>query len=154
MPKSFFGLHELFPAPICANNTGSLINSFFEVVFLFPLLSFTFSGAGINGKSEDLFFPSPFKCFIVTLYWFMVTFHVFIITIFFFCKQPLITIISKSQVYMLAFVIELMFLASNNFSFSSEYISDRLLHSWVILSCTFSFLSCFFFCWFYLTILF
>ena len=36
---SFFSLYELFPAIICANDTGSLVNSLFGVKILIPFPS-------------------------------------------------------------------------------------------------------------------
>ena len=39
---SFFNLHELFPAFICANNTGSLINNLFGINIFNPAAIFFF----------------------------------------------------------------------------------------------------------------
>ena len=39
----FFYLFELFPALICANNIGSLVNNLFGVKIFNPFPSFTFS---------------------------------------------------------------------------------------------------------------
>ena len=40
---SFFNLYELFPAFICTNNAGSLVNNLFEVKIFNPAPSFTSS---------------------------------------------------------------------------------------------------------------
>ena len=47
----FFNLHELFPAFICANNTGSLVNSLFGVKILIPFISFVSSSLSSYGVS-------------------------------------------------------------------------------------------------------
>ena len=50
---SFFNLYELFPAFICANNIGSLINNLFGVKILnsFPSLTYS-SSPSIGGMPE------------------------------------------------------------------------------------------------------
>ena len=51
-----FYLFELFPVFICANNTGSLINSLFEVNIFNPFpyfISSSPSSTGMSDKSTD-----------------------------------------------------------------------------------------------------
>ena len=56
---SFFSLHELFPAFINANNTGSLVNSLFVVNMFNCFPSFTYSalssGDATSNSSSSLF---------------------------------------------------------------------------------------------------
>ena len=61
----FFNLFKLFPALICANNIGSLVNNLFGVKIFNPFSSFTSSlpySGGMWNKSTDssLAFDSSF----------------------------------------------------------------------------------------------
>ena len=52
---SVFGLHELFPAFIFANdNTGSLVNSAYRVNAFFPFDSFTPSASLSSGSIDNI----------------------------------------------------------------------------------------------------
>ena len=53
---NFLSLHELFPASVSANNTGSLVNSLFEVSILQPVPSFTSSSLFSGGNYLILHF--------------------------------------------------------------------------------------------------
>ena len=50
---SFFNLYELFPAFICANNIGSLVNSLSEVKFFNPISCINSPVLSSSGVSDE-----------------------------------------------------------------------------------------------------
>ena len=50
---SFFSMYELFPAFICANNTGSVDNNLLGVKIFNPFPSFTSSSLSSGGMSSN-----------------------------------------------------------------------------------------------------
>ena len=118
MSDFIFNWYEFFPAVICANNIGSLVNSLF-------------------GNFQSFFF---------FLYHFFVLYQAIFFYPFFLLFQKIIHFQFRHHDYMfqkkfssIIFVSHFVFLANNNSLYLSKYTASRLLYKFEALSYIFVF---------------